>query len=119
MEDSRAKLIGCAVKGAVGGISAMLGVKLIYDGAEELELAYYDPKSDKLDMYKAATKAVLKCTGGIALSGVGGFLIGSAVTDSFIAGQNSLNAPVMISANTIEDAQNMIDNMKNLVVKEV
>lgn len=119
MDKTALKLLGCGAVGAAGAISAMLGVKMIYDGAEELELAYYDPESDKLDMYEASSKAAVKSVIGVTMSAFGGCLIGGAIGKAFDIGQNTIDAPVMITANTLEDAQDMLDNMKNIVVKEV
>lgn len=107
-------LISIAV-GTTGMVMAMGGVALGKKGIEDIEDCLYDFTANKVDMYDASCKGLCKILGGVAMSTVGGTMVGAAIGNAYIAGNEDIEtAPVMISADTIEAAQEHLDLLKKI-----
>ena len=103
--------LGCA-----GLASFTSGLLLAKNGIEDMQDCYYDFLASKEDMYDTACKGMCKVAGGAGLAGVGGALIGIAIGEAYGTGFDDAlpNAPVVLTADTIEAAQENLDIMKKI-----
>lgn len=109
------RYLASIVVGTTGLCLGMGGVALGKNGVEDIQDCLYDPIADKYDMYESACKGICKIVGGIALSTVGGAMVGGAIGNAYIAGNEDIpTANVMIAADTLEAAQENLDLLKKL-----